>query len=1198
MALSSPGVEVSIIDQSNYLPATSNSVPLIVLATAKNKANAAGTAVASGTTAANAGKAFIVTSQKDIVALYGNPFFYKTTSGTPIQGYELNEYGLLAAYSLLETTNRCYVLRADIDLASLVGQVGRPKGNPADGTYWLDTTTTNWGIYEFNAVTGKFSLKTPIVITNSVDLAGGYPLQSLGNVGSYAVNAIDPVTVDPVGNSMYFFKNSDNIWVQLGAKEWKQSIPAVVGSNSNPTLTAGQTFTINALGGLGNYSLTVTVPSSPNNNVAGVVQAINNLGLGDIQASSINGKLNLFYSVSSDISYQPYLSFSSTDTVLTDLGISTTVVYYPPQVVNGSSAQMPLWTSGQNTPHPTGSVWIKSSIVGNGMNLLMSKFNTASNAFVQKPVSVYKNVTTATSTLDSTGGKNITAGTVIGVFDSPNESNEFCNNVYFYERLVTGPTVVKGTVKNPVLPNSAQIVVLVSTPRQSISISASTFYTVTLPAAGTVGATEFCTAWSAANIPNTTATVATDGSIALTHTLGGEIAMYIPFGNNAYQTTLDDAGLTTATNSSITNLAITRQEFIGASQYSTTGAGTGAVFNVVVSLNNYFVSEIVSGGSGYQVGDKVTLAGSIFGGATPTNNFVFEVMAVSSGNAITQVAYVSGDLDTGYYNLVSNWSKITYTANEGAPFTNPLENTNWYYSAIDQVDIMINQGGIWKGYREVNYDSNGHPITTGTNATDPEGPIISATTPTTQSDGTVLVYGDLWIDTSDLENYPLINRWQLADGVDQWVRLDNTDQVTSNGVLFADARWADNNDTDPVSDPFPTIKTLLTSNYLDLDAPTGEDHPQGMLLFNTRRSGYNVKQFRGNYFNGISFPDQTLPFVKNTWVSVSGLKTDGSPYMGRKAQRALVVQALKSVISTNMTIREEDNYFNMIACPGYPELQPEMVALNNARNNTAYIIGDTPFRLPDDATQIQNWATNAAGAAATGEDGLVTRNEYMGLFYPSGISTDLTGAAVAVPPSHMILRTFLRNDTIAYPWLAPAGTKRGTIDNATNIGYIDSTSGEFVTIKNRVGIRDVLYTNFINPIAFFTNVGFLNYGNKSSKDTGTALDRINVGRLVAYIREKLQTSVRPFVFEPNDAKTRSEITGVVQTLFVDLVAKRGLYDYLVVCDGTNNTPAVIDRSELRIDIAIEPVKAAEFIYIPVRVLNTGEIAQRGNQVFA
>jgi len=156
---------------------------------------------------------------------------------------------------------------------------------------------------------------------------------------------------------------------------------------------------------------------------------------------------------------------------------------------------------------------------------------------------------------------------------------------------------------------------------------------------------------------------------------------------------------------------------------------------------------------------------------------------------------------------------------------------------------------------------------------------------------------------------------------------------------------------------------------------------------------------------------------------------------------------------------------------------------------------------------------------------------------------------------------------------------------------------EFQVIKNRVGIRDVLYSNFINPLAFFTSVGLLNYGNKNSKDTQSALDRINVARLVNYIREKLTVLARPFVFEPNDALTRSQITSVVQTLFVDLVAKRGIYDYLVVCDGTNNTPARIDANQLWIDIAIEPVKAAEFIYIPVRIMNTGEIAERGSTIF-
>jgi phage tail sheath protein FI len=79
------------------------------------------------------------------------------------------------------------------------------------------------------------------------------------------------------------------------------------------------------------------------------------------------------------------------------------------------------------------------------------------------------------------------------------------------------------------------------------------------------------------------------------------------------------------------------------------------------------------------------------------------------------------------------------------------------------------------------------------------------------------------------------------------------------------------------------------------------------------------------------------------------------------------------------------------------------------------------------------------------------------------------------------------------------------------------------------------------------------------------------------------------VFEPNDQLTRGQIAGVVETLMVDLVAKRGLYDYLVVCDESNNTPARIDRNELWIDVAVEPVKAAEFIYIPVRILNTGEL---------
>jgi phage tail sheath protein FI len=195
-----------------------------------------------------------------------------------------------------------------------------------------------------------------------------------------------------------------------------------------------------------------------------------------------------------------------------------------------------------------------------------------------------------------------------------------------------------------------------------------------------------------------------------------------------------------------------------------------------------------------------------------------------------------------------------------------------------------------------------------------------------------------------------------------------------------------------------------------------------------------------------------------------------------------------------------------------------------------------------------------------------------------------------------MLRTLLRNDDIAYPWLAPAGVRRGLIENAASLGYLNRNTGEFVPTKTRLGIRDVLYTYSINPLVFFTGNGLLNYGNKTSfmasgTESTSALDRINVARLVAYIRRQLTLIARPFVFEPNDASTRQNISAVIESLMLDLQAKRGIYDYLVVCDETNNFPARIDRNELWVDVAIEPVKAAEFIYIPVRILNTGELSK-------
>jgi len=1198
MPLNSPGVEVTVIDQSQYLPAPTNSIPLIVLATASNKADPTGTAVAVGTLPANAGKLYQVTSQRDLVTLYGNPFFYTTSAGTPIQGYELNEYGLLAAFSALGVTNRVYTLRADIDLASLVGETGRPTGAPVDGTWWLDSTNSTWGIYAFNASTGQFALQTPIVITDSTLVSAGYPLQSVGAIGQYAVIATPTYDYPSASTSgMYFYKTSDNIWSRVGDSDWLNANPTVQGSVANPTLTASNTFTI-SVNGAGTQ--TITVQASPNNVVSIVAQSINDLDIPYLSAAVVGGKLQI-YSAQTGQAYSkstpPYITIAAgTGTVLDDLGIDADT-YYQPAVFYGTSAQQPLWQTGQTYPRPSGSVWIKIGSAGNGFNPVISQWNGLNAVWVPKTASFANSDWQAIGALDATGGQAIPAGTVYAQYNfNYNPARSMASTapgapIYYWERIASGATVVTGTDVSPSFTNGPYTVTIQTSIPGSSSLSST--YTMTL--ADNTDASDFVTAWAAAGAPFTSAVVLDTGAIQIEHTEGGVIVV-----NDLNQTTgfstglMSEAGFEIGTTQGVKEGPFFYNLPFNPTQSSTSGTGTGLRPNVTNSYQNYQVNSnaFLAAGSRYEVGDTVTFPGGSLGGVTGVNDLEVIVLSVSAGGVVTSIQYYSGEGSSMYATQLSNWVEFEMTANEGAPTVAPEDFTNWFYSVVDEVDIMVNTTSGWMGYKMVNYDSNGFPSPTGSNTTDPNGPLIAATAPTLQSDGTALVYGDIWINTSDLENYPLINRWQLKDNKAQWVLIDNTDQTSPSGVVFADARWATNDNVNPANDPIPSIKSLLSSDYLDPDAPENSIYPVGMLLFNTRRSGYNIKQYRVNYFNSIRFPDMSLPTVTDTWLSVSGLKGNGSPYMGRQAQRNMVVKALREVIDTNTAIRDEDNEFNLIATPNYAEVQPNMIVLNNDRGDTGFIIGDTPMRLPPNATAIAAWANNDANADATGELGLVNRDTYMGLFYPSGITSDLSGNLVAVPPSHMMIRTILRNDTVAYPWFAPAGTRRGIIDNATNIGYINSVTGEFQAFKTNIGLRDVLYTNEINPLVFFTGNGLLNYGNKTSFQSQSALDRINVARLVAYIRRQLTLAARPFVFEPNDSLTRQQIAGVIQSLFVDLVAKRGVYDYLVVCDESNNTPARIDRNELWVDCAIEPVKAVEFIYVPVRILNTGELGNK------
>ena len=189
-----------------------------------------------------------------------------------------------------------------------------------------------------------------------------------------------------------------------------------------------------------------------------------------------------------------------------------------------------------------------------------------------------------------------------------------------------------------------------------------------------------------------------------------------------------------------------------------------------------------------------------------------------------------------------------------------------------------------------------------------------------------------------------------------------------------------------------------------------------------------------------------------------------------------------------------------------------------------------------------------------------------------------------------MLRTIALSDNVAYPWFAPAGTRRGTVTNASSVGYVDGQTGEFVTVALNTGQRDALAAIHVNPITYIGGVGLVAYGQKTRQLVASSLDRINVARLVIYLRYQLNALAKPYIFEPNDTITRNEISNEINQLLLNLTGERALYDYLVVCDTSNNTPSRIDANELYVDIAIEPVKAVEFIYIPLRLENTGAIA--------
>lgn len=267
-------------------------------------------------------------------------------------------------------------------------------------------------------------------------------------------------------------------------------------------------------------------------------------------------------------------------------------------------------------------------------------------------------------------------------------------------------------------------------------------------------------------------------------------------------------------------------------------------------------------------------------------------------------------------------------------------------------------------------------------------------------------------------------------------------------------------------------------------------------------------------------------------------------------------------------LSNQDEYdINMLLAPGVirrlcPYVADYMISTAENRQDTFAIVDVTAYG--DSIATAANQTTNMD-------------SNYAATYYPWMQVLDASiNKPIWVPPSVLMPGVLAYNDSVAAEWYAPAGLNRGGITDAINI-----------ETKLNHSERDTLYENQVNPIASFPGQGICAWGQKTLQQKPSALDRINVRRLLIAVKKYIASTSRYLVFEQNTAATRNRFLSVVNPYLESIQQRQGLYAFRVVMDETNNTPAQIDRNLLVGDIYLQPAKTAEFIVINFNLTPTG-----------
>ena len=602
--------------------------------------------------------------------------------------------------------------------------------------------------------------------------------------------------------------------------------------------------------------------------------------------------------------------------------------------------------------------------------------------------------------------------------------------------------------------------------------------------------------------------------------------------------------LNITTNTTVTTIDASTAALTG---WTTSGNGEGATF-IVTSLNDVVDTvEVVAPGTGFVAGDTITIPASILNTdgslGTVTGNLVITVLTanllveITAANVVQDgEGYAAGDTIT-----VQAGNIGASDANAVFTLTNAnIENQNTFVLETISEGIIMN---------------NTFPL--GSDTSCQEG-----------ANGT-LVSGSA--DNIRWE----INSVNTSSGVFSLVVRRGNDNNTQKIILES----FNNISLDPFSPNYISRAIGDMSTTLIVAGDGSGTYLQESGSYPNVSNYVRVKQVNANtphYFdnNGIAKSEYTasLPQLgSGSFDQAVGSNINSSQannfYENINSANTQGLIGTDYTNAINLLANQDDYQYNVIAAPGlyYSNYGAQCNLIKNnciSRGDCIYIMDLVPYNT-DIVTVVQNAAAIDSSYAAAYWPWLQTID-------PS------TGLLVYVPASTMIPGVYAFTDASSDPWFAPAGITRGGLNAVVR-------AERKLTSTN----RDTLYEANVNPIATFPQQGVVVFGQKTLQKAATALDRINVRRLLIALKGYISQIADNLVFEQNTIATRQNFLTQVNPYLESVQQRQGLYAFKVVMDETNNTPDAIDRNELIGQIYLQPTKTAEFIILDFNVLPTG-----------